>query len=121
MPEGRHFLGSNAMFGPGSGMQGGRSRMLLPVRDPGPVTCPPQGYLRLLKLSKHRDGTFPKLKRQQHLITNASFHRAANEARDCISVVGVSSGLANRAPAWWWSSSEVSRMQFQGRIPMLGS
>lgn len=98
--EGRRFLGSNPMFQPGNGsstlvreqMQGGRSEMLLSVRDPGPVTAPLQGSLTLLKLSKHRDGTFPNLKRQQHLIINASFNRAANEAQDCISVVGSALG-----------------------------
>lgn len=57
----------------------------------------------LLKLSKHRDGTFPNLKHQQHLIINASFNRAASKAQDCVCVVGVSSGMANHAPAWWCS------------------
>lgn len=47
----------------------------------GSCHLPPPGYLMLLKLSKHRDGTFPNLKHQQHLIINASFNRAANEAR----------------------------------------
>lgn len=102
-------------------MQEGRSEMLLSMRYPSPVISPHQGYLMLLKLGKHRNGTFPNLKRQQRLIINASFNRAANEARDYVCVVGVSSGMANPAPAWSCSSSEVrdshSRVQFQGWIP----
>lgn len=49
--------------------------MLLALREQGPRYLPTaQEYLMLLKLSKHQYGTFPNLKRQQHLIVNASFN-----------------------------------------------
>lgn len=106
--DGRCFLGSNPMFGLGNGssslvkqwmLTGRKERDAALHEGSRPCHLSPQGYLMLLKLSKHRHGTFPNLKRQQHLIINASFNRAANEARDCIRVVGVSSGMANHAPA----------------------